>query len=150
MSPRLFKCTNTIDCSAKGWLAMSRAPSACRFTPRARIEPDSLEILASNRTFILWLTRRSGCPNGRFSGRPRPATAHRPRFRMLNTPDARSFAEAVVCAIDSMMGCAAAEEKYHRLELRQWCAAQIARLVQSTVERASRPKNVGQDADVAT
>jgi hypothetical protein len=55
---------------------------------------------------------------------------------MLNAPDARSFAEAVVCAIDSMMGCAAAEdkyrgfrhlasiicretrEKYHRLELR--------------------------------
>jgi hypothetical protein len=31
---------------------------------------------------------------------------------MLNAPDARSFAEAVVCAIDTMMGCAAAEDKY--------------------------------------
>jgi hypothetical protein len=55
---------------------------------------------------------------------------------MLNTLEAQPFAEAVVCAIDTMMGCAAAEdkyrgfrhlasiicpenrEKYHRLELR--------------------------------
>jgi hypothetical protein len=106
------------------------------FTPRTRIEPDSLEILAWNRTFTLWWTRRSGCPNCQFLDRLRPATAHRPRFRMLNTLEAQPFAEAVVCAIDTMMGCAAAEdkyrgfrhlasiicretrEKYHRLELR--------------------------------
>jgi hypothetical protein len=77
------------------------------FTPRTRIEPDSLEILASNRTFNLWWTRRSGRPHGQFLDRLRSVTAHRPRFRMLNTLEAQPFAEAVVCTIDSMMGYAA-------------------------------------------
>ena len=104
---------NTTDCGAKGRLAMTRAPSACMFTPRARIHPDSSEILAANRTFNRWLTRRSGCPNGRFSGRLRPVTAPTPRFRMLDAQEAQPFAEAVVCAIDFMMGRVADEDKYH-------------------------------------
>ena len=32
---------------------------------------------------------------------------------MLNAQEAQPFAEAVVGAIDSMMGCAADEDKYH-------------------------------------
>jgi hypothetical protein len=83
------------------------------FTPRTRIHPDSSEILASNRTFNRWLTRRSGCSNGRFSGPLRPVTAPTPRFRMLDAQEAQPFAEAVICAINSMMGRAADEDKYH-------------------------------------
>ncbi|MGA9624352.1 MAG: hypothetical protein WBL65_07780 [Bryobacteraceae bacterium] len=45
---------------------MTRALSACMFTAWTRIQPDSLEIFASNRTFNLWLTRQPGGPNGRF------------------------------------------------------------------------------------
>lgn len=104
ISLKLVNRTKTADCGFKGRLAMTRAPSACMFTPFTRTEPESLEILASKRTFSLWLTRRSGCRNGRFCG-PRPVTAKRTRFRMRN-------AEAIVCAIDSIMGCAAREDKY--------------------------------------
>ena len=73
------------------------------FTPRARIQPDFLEILASKCIFNLWLRRRSGRPD---------VPAHRQRLRRLNALDAQPFLEAVVCTIDSIMGGAADEDKY--------------------------------------
>src|ERR1039458_716656 len=103
ISPRLFTRTNTTDCGATGRLATTMAPSACRFTPRARIQPDFLEIFASKCIFNLWLRRRSGCPDG---------PLHRQCFRRLKALNAGSFVEAVVCTIDSIMGGAADEGKY--------------------------------------